>query len=150
VAATRLDLSRERMLELLGNPDPRERLESLLGDLERQLEVLRLTANIRAEVVGEMSKEERADLLRQRMRAIQEELGEAEDDAEFGELHEKLASAVLSDEARDAVKRELRRLQTMSPQSPEYSTAKTYVDWLLSLPWGVEQEDEVDMKRSRE
>jgi ATP-dependent Lon protease len=147
--ASRLELSREQLLALLAEPDPAARLRMLAPALDRHLEVIRVRASIRDEMMTELSTERRAEMLRQRMRSIREELGEVDDDDALAELEHRVASAAMTDEARLAARRELRRLRDMSPESPEHTTAKTYVDWLCALPWQVEQGDEVDMSASR-
>ena len=126
------------------------RLEKLSGFMGRQLEVLELSSKIESHAVGEISKMQQEHYLRQQLKAIQKELGE-EDGAspELAELGEKIESVGLSEEAKKEAERELDRLKQMHPSSAEYSVARTYLDWLLSLPWKKSSRDRLQIKRAR-
>ncbi|RMH37875.1 MAG: endopeptidase La [Deltaproteobacteria bacterium] len=150
-AAGRIELSRDQRVALLEQPSVTARLTTLLPLVERRLEVLRRTADIRAELEQAMSPQEREALLRARKRAIEEELGEVDDaDPEVAELEQRLAASALPEEAAEAARRQLRRLRDMPIGSPEYATTKTYVERLLALPWSEETEDQVDVARARQ
>src|SRR5690606_17145018 len=115
----------------------------------RLAEVLKLRTDIRVELMGETSKSHREQVLRQRMRSIREELGEVDDDAELDELEERIAGADLSPEARAAARKQVRRMRDMAPAAAEYNVARTYVEWLLDLPWTRRTEDTLDVAAAR-
>ena len=123
---------RQSVLEAL---DPRERLEAVQSVVSRQLEVLRVKDEITTLVTQEMSRSQRDLVLRQQLRSIREELGEAGDDDEVEALRERIARAELPLEAEKAAKKQLSRLAGMQPQSAEYQVTRTYVEWLADLPW---------------
>ena len=115
----------------------------MLGYLSHELQVLELRAKIATDARTEMSKEQRDYLLRQQMRAIQQELGETnEQEAETAELRQKIDELKLPEEADKAARRELDRLANISPQSAEYPVIRTYLDWLVSLPWAKASRDQ--------
>ena len=95
------------------------------------------------------SREHREQVLRQRMKSIQEELGEGNDENEISEMREKVAETDLSEEARTAAKKQLRRMTDMSPGTAEYNVAHSYVQWLLELPWGKMSQDTLDVPAAR-
>lgn len=148
-AAGCVELSLEQRIELLEQPDPAVRLTLLLTHLERRAEVLRVTEDIREQM--EVSEEDRDAVLRARMRAIQAELGEDAEDAspEIDELEQQVALADMSEEAGDAARKQLRRLRQMQPGAPEYAQTRTYVDWLLAIPWNERSEDRLDVGAAR-
>ncbi|HEY9595912.1 MAG TPA: endopeptidase La [Spirochaetia bacterium] len=137
----------QRVLEL---DSVKEKLRVLTAHLQHQKEVLTLGQKIRTEAKEEMEKDQREYFLRQQMKAIQKELGESEEGASVvDEYTEKLAKANLPEEARKEAERELKRLGGMSAQSPEYSMIKTYLDWMVELPWSVASEDQLDVVNAR-
>jgi ATP-dependent Lon protease len=151
LAASRMQLSAEQRLELLENPNVAERLQTVLAVLERYVEVLRLSDDIRDELEAKMSGDDREKFLRARMRAIQAELGDTDGDSpELAELEEAIASAEMSEEAADAANKQLRRLRHIPAGSPEHTTARSYIDWLVSLPWTEKSEDAIDVAAARE
>ena len=114
----------------------RDKLRALIMHLGHQKEVLSLGQKIRSEAKEEMEKDQREYFLRQQMKAIQKELGEMDEASSVvNEYTEKLATAALPEEARKEAQRELKRLAGMSPHAPEASMIKTYLDWLVDLPW---------------
>jgi len=144
-----LDLSltdRQEMLELL---DPVLRLQHLSILLGRELEVLELEDKIHVRVQREVDKSQREFFLREQMKVIQSELGEGDPHIqEVNELHAKAAECQLPDEARTRVDRELKRLASMPSMSPEVSILRTYLDWLLELPWSEATEDNLDVSNA--
>jgi ATP-dependent Lon protease len=137
----------QKMLEI---DSVKEKLRGLIVHLGHQREVLNLGQKIRSEAKGEMDKDQREYFLRQQMKAIQKELGEMDDESSLSvEYAEKLAKAGLPEEARKEAERELKRLSGMSAQSPEYSMIKTYLDWMVELPWSVLSEDQLDIRNAR-
>ncbi|MGA2639869.1 MAG: endopeptidase La [Spirochaetia bacterium] len=128
----------------------KEKLRALIMHLGHQKEVLSLGQKIRTEAKEEMEKDQREYFLRQQMKAIQKELGEMDDASSAGtEYTEKLARANLPEEAKKEAERELKRLSGMSAQSPEYSMIKTYLDWMVELPWSTMSEDQLDVLNAR-
>ena len=128
----------------------KEKLRALIMHLGHQKEVLSLGQKIRTEAKGEMEKDQREYFLRQQMKAIQKELGEMDEASSVvTEYTEKLARANLPEEARKEAERELKRLTGMSAQSPEYSMIKTYLDWMVELPWSTASEDQLEVVNAR-
>jgi ATP-dependent Lon protease len=145
-----LRISVEEKQELLEQIDVGKRLRRLSEILARELEVIQLGTKIQTQVQSEIDKGQREFLLRQQMKAIQEELGETdEQQAEVNELRERIAEAKLPEHAEKAAERELGRLEKLPPAAAEYGVIRTYLDWLLDLPWSVETEDNLDMKHAR-
>ncbi|MDX2088998.1 MAG: endopeptidase La [Kofleriaceae bacterium] len=148
-AAPYLELERDDLTQLLIETDTMKRLERIIPSLERQATVLRLKADIGAELEGESSRTHRERVLRDRMRQIQEELGEQDDNAEIDELRKKIEDSKMSDEVRAVAKKQLSRMSQMASSSPEYNIARTYVENLLEIPWNVFTEDRLDVSAAR-
>jgi len=148
-AAPYLELERDDLTALLIETDTMKRLERIIPSLERQATVLRLKADIGAELEGESSRTHRERVLRDRMRQIQEELGEQDDNAEIDELRKKIEDSKMSDEVRSVAKKQLSRMSQMASSSPEYNIARTYVENLLEIPWNVFTEDRLDVSAAR-
>jgi ATP-dependent Lon protease len=122
--------------ELLETADVRRRLETLIRELSKELEVLELRNKIQEQVQEQVSQSQREYLLREQLKAIHKELGESDDgQAEIDELREKMEKAGMSPEALKECDRELKRLAKMTPASAEYMVARTYLEWMISLPW---------------
>jgi ATP-dependent Lon protease len=144
-----LELERDDLTTLLVETDTMKRLERIIPSLERQATVLRLKADIGAELEGESSRTHRERVLRDRMRQIQEELGEQDDNAEIDELRKKIEDSKMSDEVRAVAKKQLSRMSQMASSSPEYNIARTYVENLLEIPWNVFTDDRLDVSAAR-
>ena len=138
---------RQRVLETL---PPNERLTVLLGLLAQQVQVLELSQKIESEVQGEIDRGQREMYLRERLRAIKRELGEEEDDAEIEALGRRISEAAMPDDVRKIATQELERLSRMSPAAAEYHVLRTYIDWILDMPWGVYTEDNLNLKIAAE
>jgi len=138
---------RQRVLEAI---DLRQRLGLVLQLLQHELEVLEVTTQIQQRVRSELDRRQREVILREQLRAIQRELGEGELPPELVELKGRLEAAGLPEVARKEAERELERLRTIPPQSPEYQVARTYLEWLADLPWNKSTEDNLDMARARQ
>jgi ATP-dependent Lon protease len=134
---------RQRVLEAT---DPLERARLVLEVVERQLGVLKTKDQIAAQIRDEMTRSQHDYVLRQQMRTILDELGEAGDEDEVDALREKIARAELPPEAEQAARRQLSRLRSMQPQSAEYNVARNYVEWLSELPWNRTTPDHIDVK----
>ena len=148
-AAPYLELERDDLTTLLVETDTMKRLERIIPSLERQATVLRLKADIGAELEGESSRNHRERVLRDRMRQIQEELGEQDDNAEIDELRKKIEDSKMNDDVRVVAKKQLSRMSQMASSSPEYNIARTYVENLLEIPWNVFTEDRLDVSAAR-
>ena len=136
--------------KLLEIDSVKEKLRALVMHLGHQKEVLSLGQKIRTEAKEGMEKDQREYFLRQQMKAIQKELGDMDEASSVGtEYTEKLARANLPEEAKKEAERELKRLSGMSAQSPEYSMIKTYLDWMVELPWSTASEDQLDVVNAR-
>ncbi len=148
-AAPYLELERDDLTNLLIETDTMKRLERIIPSLERQATVLRLKADIGAELEGESSRTHRERVLRDRMRQIQEELGEQDDNAEIDDLRKKIEDSKMSDEVRAVAKKQLSRMSQMASSSPEYNIARTYVENLLEIPWNQFTDDRLDVSAAR-
>jgi ATP-dependent Lon protease len=144
-----LPFSIDEKQKLLAEVDVRARLEKLGQFLSRQLAVLELSSKIQEQVGSEITKAQRDHFLRQQIKAIQEELGEEGEDSEVEELGRRLEKAKLPAEALAEARREVDRLSGMHPSSAEFSIVRTYLDWLLILPWNKASRDRLDLKRAR-
>jgi ATP-dependent Lon protease len=139
--------TRQELLEL----DPLEaKLRRLIELLQHEVSVRELGQKITSDTQQRMSKAQKDFFLREQLRSIQRELGEGDDNPEIAELRQRLETANLPDEARREAERELDRLAVIPPVSPEYGLIRTYLDWMLSLPWNVLTGAEIDVSRARE
>ncbi len=137
--------------EVLDSDSVKDKLRVLITQLSREKEVLSLGQKIQSEAREEMNKAQRDYYLRQQLKAIQKELGEPEEaESESSEYDAKIAKADLPEEARKEADRELKRLSGMSPHAPEASMIKTYLDWLVDLPWNETSKDQADIERARQ
>jgi ATP-dependent Lon protease len=136
---------------LLEERDTAKRMRKLTLLLTKELEVVELGHKIQSDIQREMEKNQREFYLRQQLRAIQEELGEVDpQQAETNELRSKIDAAAMPPDVKKAADRELDRLSKVPQASPEYSVIRTYLDWLVTLPWNVETADHIDIRASRE
>ncbi len=136
--------------KILDMDSMKEKLRAIIANLSHQKEVLSIGQKIRSEAKEEMEKDQREYFLRQQMKAIQKELGDKdENQSVISEYRQKLDKAGLPEEARREAERELTRLSTMQPQAPEYSMIKTYLDWMVELPWSTASEDQLDISHAR-
>ncbi|HZS72097.1 MAG TPA: endopeptidase La [Candidatus Acidoferrum sp.] len=152
IAGTLPSLSTLLRQELIETPSVRKRLEMLVRELSKELEVLELRSKIHEQVQEQVSANQREYLLREQMKAIQKELGESDDTmAEIDELRKKVEEAHMPAEAKKECERELKRLAKMTPASAEYMVSRTYLEWMTALPWakssGVE---EIDIPKGRQ
>ncbi len=149
--AAHINLNLEEKQGILEELNVRKRLKKVTGFINRELEILELGSKIQSEIKGEFDKAQRQYYLREQLKAIQRELGEADEQTmEIDELKKSIEQAQLPPEALKEAERELDRLSKMPPQAAEYSVAKTYLDWVTSLPWTKSTEESVDVKRAAE
>jgi ATP-dependent Lon protease len=145
-----LRIRTEEKQELLEERNVTSRLRKLSAILARELEVMELGTKIQSEVQSEMDKTQREYFLREQMKAIQRELGEEDEtQAEINELRRQLEEVELPDDVRKAAERELSRLERLPPAAAEYGVIRTYLEWILSLPWCKWTEDNLDMAHAR-
>ena len=150
VIAGALRLKTEEKQELLEELDVAKRLRRLSQILARELEVVAFGTKIQSQVQSEFDKGQREYFLRQQLKAIQEELGEADEvAAEVNELREQLDAIELPEEARKQVDRELGRLERLQPAMAEYGVVRNYLEWIASLPWDKSTEDNLDLRHAR-
>ncbi len=149
--ASVLDLDLEQRQEILETVDPDQRLQRLSILLGKELDVLELENRIHQQVQKEVDKSQREYFLREQMRAIQNELGEADEQTrEISDFREKIAAAGMPEEAQKKAEKELERLAAMPPGSPETGIITTYLDWLVELPWKKMTEDNLDIRHASE
>jgi ATP-dependent Lon protease len=150
IAAAHSAIDHEKRQALLEEDSLKAKLRELVRLLSREKEILSLGKKIRSDVHDEMNKSQRNFYLRQQLKAIKKELGELdEDQTESDDYQQRIAESDMTDEARKEAMREFSRLEEMSPQSAEYSMVKTYIDWLLELPWNRSSEDQTDIGKAR-
>src|SRR6201986_1578137 len=152
IAGTLPSLSTLVRQELIETPNVRKRLEALIRELSKELEVLELRSKIHEQVQEQVSQNQREYLLREQMKAIQKELGESDDSMqEIDELRKKVDEAGMTAEARKECDRELKRLSKMTPASAEYMVSRTYLEWMTSLPWSKSSNaGEIDIPKGKE
>src|SRR5258708_3712343 len=151
IAGTLPSLSTLVRQELIETPNVRKRLEALIRELSKELEVLELRSKIHEQVQEQVSQNQREYLLREQMKAIQKELGESDDSMqEIDELRKKVEDANMPVEAKKECERELKRLAKMTPASAEYMVSRTYLEWMTSLPWSKSSgHEEIDIAKAQ-
>jgi ATP-dependent Lon protease len=151
IAGTLPSLSTLVRQELIETPNVRKRLEALIRELSKELEVLELRSKIHEQVQEQVSQNQREYLLREQMKAIQKELGESDDSTqEIDELRKKVEDANMPAEAKKECERELKRLAKMTPASAEYMVSRTYLEWMTSLPWSKSSgHEEIDITKAQ-
>jgi ATP-dependent Lon protease len=146
-----LNTRREEKLTVLATVNVKKRLEHVMFLLERHLDILELGTKIQDQVKGKIDKSQRDYFLREQLKAIQDELGiEDEDASEIQDLAEALSQKALPDEVRQAADKELSRLKRMNPAAAEYTVSRTYLDWILDLPWLEDTPDTIDVNEAQE
>ncbi|MCB2144010.1 MAG: LON peptidase substrate-binding domain-containing protein, partial [Rhodobacteraceae bacterium] len=136
--------------ELLETLEVAERLEKVYGLMQGEMSVLQVEKKIKSRVKSQMERTQREYYLNEQMKAIQRELGDGEDGQnELNELAEKIKNTKFSKEARDKAEGELKKLKSMSPMSAEATVVRNYLDWLLSLPWGVKSRVKKDLRAAQ-
>ncbi|HEU0235569.1 MAG TPA: endopeptidase La [Candidatus Limnocylindrales bacterium] len=143
------DMTTEQRQELLETVDVVERLKLVSNFLARQVEILELKGKIQSEVKSEMDKTQREYILREQLKAIQRELGEDDpQQAEITELRDKVEAAGMPDEIKARALKEIDRMSRIPSASPEVGVIRTYVDWLIGLPWNVSTDDRLDIREA--
>ena len=147
-AISLLTVSNSEKQDILEELDVKARVEKSIAVLAREIQRIKLGEEIQSEVHDEISKTQREYYLREQMKAIKKELGEDEGSVELNELEAKVKEVKMSEEAEKVALKELDRLSRIPTQSPEYSVARTYIEWLADLPWSKSSEDTVDIKKA--
>src|SRR5581483_7861334 len=150
VASTLRTIPTTERQEILEEADVEQRLRQVSAILSREVEVFELGSKIQSQVQSEMEKGQREYFLRQQLKAIQQELGEGDpEQAEANELRERLDALELPEEAQKAAERELSRLERLPAAAAEYGVIRTYLEWILTLPWNSVTEDNLDLDYAR-
>ncbi len=150
LVAAHMPFALEDKQQVLETIDLNERLRLVSELLAREARVLELTSKVQTEVQHELTKTQREYYLREQLKAIQRELGESDErEDELEDLKRRIDAAGMSEEALKETTREYDRLRRMSPGAPEYTVARTYIEWMVSLPWSKQTEDSLDLKRVR-
>ncbi|MGE0823178.1 MAG: endopeptidase La [Candidatus Binatia bacterium] len=149
--ASNLNISVDEKQDLLNSLDVRTRLEKLSSILNREVELVELGNKIQTQVQSELNKNQKEFYLRQQMRAIQKELGESDARSnEIEDLRKKIEDAKMPEEAQKTADNELERLRMIPPESAEHSMVRTYLEWLVNLPWSITTEDNLDIVHARQ
>ncbi|MGA8359696.1 MAG: endopeptidase La, partial [Xanthobacteraceae bacterium] len=151
LATAYMDVKPEEKQEILETVDLVARMDKVSRTLAHRIEILRLSQEIGRQTKASLDERQREVLLREQMAAIQKQLGEGEEGkaAEIAELDKAIAEAGMPKEVEDAARKELRRLQKMPEAAAEYGMVRTYLDWLIELPWKLPEEKPIDIKESR-
>jgi ATP-dependent Lon protease len=151
IASSLGSISTETRQEVLATLDVRQRLDLLNRLLIKELEVLELGSKIQSQVQSEVGKNQRDYFLREQLKAIQRELGEGDDQSkEIDELRTKIEAAGMAENVKKEALRELDRLSKMPPAAAEYTVSRTYLDWIVALPWAKRTEEVIDLAKTRE
>ncbi|HMK78909.1 MAG TPA: endopeptidase La [Xanthobacteraceae bacterium] len=151
LAAAYLDVKPEEKQEILETIDVAARMEKVSRLLAHRIEVLRLSSEISKQTKAALDERQREVLLREQMAAIQKQLGEGEEGkaAELAELEQAIAKAGMPKEVEEHARKELRRLQRMPEAAADYGMTRTYLDWLIELPWALPEEAPIDIAQAR-
>ncbi len=149
---THLGVTVEEKVDVLQSANLQEMLTKTLQLVIQQVEILRISQRINSEVKGDLNKSQREYVLRKQLKALQKELGEIEGNEgdELGELEERLTKAQLPEDAQKIATKELKRLRTIQAGSPEYTVARTYLEWYADMPWAQITDDNFDLKNAQE
>lgn len=151
LVAANLDAPVDEKAQLIETVEVKERIRKVLRLLTRQLEILKMRERINSQIKEEMGKNQREYVLRQQLKAIKEELGEDEgDQGDLDGLEERLAKVNFPKEADDVAKKQLKRLRSMQVGSAEYTVVRTYLDWILDVPWSESTEDNLEISEVRQ
>jgi len=146
-----LNSAREIKQEILEVQDPRERLERVLGEMEEESEVRKLEKKLKEQVRQSIGSSHREGFLQDQLKAIQKELGQAEDARDdFEEIEKQIKDAKMPEAVEEVARKELKKLRLMSPMSAEANVGRNYLDWLVSLPWSLRTEDNFDLEKAQQ
>jgi ATP-dependent Lon protease len=146
-----LDIQVDEKQDVLETFDLKARMRTVLQFLSRQLEVLKVREKINTQVQEEMGRNQREYVLRQQLKAIKEELGELDESGgDLDEFKEKIQESKMPAETEKVALKQLERLKVMQPSSAEYTVTRTYLEWLVELPWSISTEDKLDIQEARD
>ncbi|MBT3250383.1 MAG: endopeptidase La [Candidatus Marinimicrobia bacterium] len=145
-----MNIATEEKQKILENINIKDRLEKATVVIGRELQRIELSDKIQSNVQDEISKSQREYYLREQMKAIRKELGDDEPAVELIEIEEKVKKAKMPEPIEKVALKEMERLKRIPTQSPEYTVARTYIDWLVDLPWSVSSDDNEDIKSAHE
>ena len=149
--ASNLNIATAQKQEVLETFDVKKRLERVVELIGKEVEVLELSRKIQSQAAHEMGRMQKEYILREQLKAIQKELGEADDHTEdIEEFRTKIAAANMPQLAKEAAEKELDRLEKMNPSSAEYTVSRTYLDWLVTLPWDKKTGDNLDIAHAQQ
>jgi len=149
-AISLMNISTKEKQDILEELDIKKRLEKCTVLINREIHRIELGEKIQSDVQDEISKSQREYFLREQMKAIQKELGEDTGGVELDELDEKIKTAKMPEKIEKVARKELTRMKKIPAQSPEYTVARTYLDWLVELPWSKESKDNEDINYAQE
>ena len=149
-AISLMNISTKEKQDILEELDIKKRLEKCTVLINREIHRIELGEKIQSDVQDEISKSQREYFLREQMKAIQKELGEDTGGLELDELDEKIKTAKMPEKVETVARKELTRMKKIPAQSPEYTVARTYLDWLVELPWSKESKDNEDINYAQE
>jgi ATP-dependent Lon protease len=147
-AVSVINIPTKEKQEILEKLDIKDKIKQTIKIINREIQRLELGDKIQADVQGEISKSQKEYYLREQLRAIKKELGDEDSSLELDELKEKIDKIKMSEEATEVANKELKRLQKIPTHSPEYTVTRTYLDWLIELPWEKESKDNEDIKHA--
>jgi ATP-dependent Lon protease len=149
IASANVEQSTDERIALLSELDVPARLKKVLESLQHRVQVFEVKEKIDTQVREEFSRHQREAVLRQKLKAIQEELGEFDDGEDVSEFEEKIKAAGMPDEAEKVARKQLERLKSMPAASAEYTVTRTYLEWLVELPWSKRTDDQLDLAAAR-
>jgi ATP-dependent Lon protease len=147
--ASNLNIEISEKQRLLEELNVFRRMNHLYQALNKEIEVLELSQKIQAQAASELGKSQRDYILREQLKAIKRELGDTDESSELEEFERRIVEAQMPEQHEKAARKELDRISHMSPSSAEYTVARTYLDWLVSLPWSRSTEDILDIRRAK-
>jgi len=147
--ASSLNISIQQKQEILEVANVFKRMQNLYQFINKEIEVLELSQKIQAQAANELGKSQRDYILREQMKAIRRELGDLDEKGDAADFENKIKNAEMPDCAEQAAYKELDRLNQMNPSSAEYTVSRTYLDWLVALPWNKSTEDMLDLKKAK-
>jgi len=148
--ASQLNLTVVQEQAILEIEELKPMMRKVTEELAKRLETVEMSNQIQKAVKDDMDEKQREFFLRQQMKAIRKELGEDDEHADINDLKERVAKAKLGEEPRKAAEKELERLSRIPPSSPEYTVSRTYLEWILDLPWEISTTDSLDVQKAQD
>lgn len=147
--ASNLSIDISEKQQIIEESDVHKRMQKMMSIVNKEMEVLEISKKIQSEAQSELGKMQRDFILREQLKAIKKELGEKDDRAELEELEDKIKQAKMPEVAESAAKKELERLSRMNPASAEYTVSRSYLDWLVMLPWSFSTTDILNLNKAK-